>query len=55
MMHPSAFRLTLGVLLAFLLVIAVWVTAFALSRRVDTRTLTPAEEAALIERKGGRL
>lgn len=37
---------------AFLLLIAVWLTAYAASRRIPTGALTPGQEEALL--RGGR-
>lgn len=39
---------------AFLVLIAVWVTAFKMSGRIPTQQLTPVEEAALLRGDGGR-
>lgn len=54
MIHPVALRLGLLVTAVFLVIIAVWVTVFSLSGRVDTHRLTPAEEAQVLQRRGDR-
>lgn len=49
MMHPTAFRVTLLVSSAFLVIVAVWISAARLAARVDTHRLTVAEENGILQ------
>jgi len=46
--HPVAVRLFAAVTAVFLVIIAVWVVVIRLAAEVDTRRLTPVEEAAVL-------
>ncbi len=48
MKNPIAERPWLLVIVAFLILIAVWLVVMKLSARINTRTLTPAEEVQLL-------